>query len=121
MRRQRTSTPLQALVLLNDPQYLEAARVLGQRMALAGATLDERVTAGFRLATGRVPTAAERGVLVALFGDERARFAARPAAAAKLLTVGEAKRDPNVPAADAAAWAVVASTLLSLDEAVNKR
>jgi hypothetical protein len=121
VRRQRTSTPLQALVLLNDPQYLEAARVLGERMALAGVTPADRIAYAFRLTTGRKPNATESEVLASLYDDERARFAARPAAAAKLLTVGEARRDGRVPVPDAAAYAVVASTLLSMDEAVNKR
>jgi len=121
VRRQRTSTPLQALVLLNDPQYLEAARMLGERMALAPVPPADRLAYGFRLATGRTPSPTEGAVLESLFDDERARFAARPAAAARVLHVGEAPRDARVPVADAAAYAVVASTLLSMDEAVNKR
>jgi hypothetical protein len=79
------------------------------------------VTYGFRLATGRVPTPSERGVLTTLLAEERSRFAADPPAASRLLTVGEAPRDPRVRAPEAAAYAVVASTLLSLDEALNKR
>ena len=121
VRRQRTSTPLQALVLLNDPQYLEAARVLGERMALASAAPPDRLAYGFRLATGRRPTVSERAVLANLLDDERASFAARPAAAEKVLRVGERPRDPRLAPAEAAAYAVVASTLLSMDEAVNKR
>jgi hypothetical protein len=122
VRRQRTSTPLQSLVLLNDPQYLEAARVLGERMAReGGASAADRLTYGFRLATGRPPAAGELAVLTRLYEDEHASFASRPAAAERLLSVGEHARDPRVPAPDAAAWAVVASTLLNCDEAVNKR
>jgi hypothetical protein len=121
VRRQRTSTPLQSLVLLNDPQYLEASRVLGARMAAAGASTEARATYGFRLATGRRPTATELGVVAGLYDAERARFASSPAAAARLLAVGEAPRDATLPTADAAAWTIVASTLLNIDEAVNKR
>jgi hypothetical protein len=122
VRRQRTSTPLQALVLLNDPQYLEAARMLGERMAASGgATPGERVAFGFRLATGRTPSADERTVLARLFDEERASFASRPDAARKLLAVGEHPRDTKVPLAEAAAYTVVANTLLSLDATVMKR
>jgi hypothetical protein len=120
-RRQRTSTPLQALVLLNDPQYLEAARALGARMARAGDSPEARITHGFRLAIGRTPTPRERAVLIALLESERARFAADRAAAAKLLAVGEAPRDAKVSVPDAAAQMIVASTLLSMDETVTKR
>ena len=122
VRRQRTSTPLQALVLMNDPQYVEAARLFGERMAATGgATAAERVAFGFRLATGRAPSAEERTVLARLYDEERASFASRPDEARKLLAVGEHQRDPKVPLADAAAYAMVANTLLSLDATVTKR
>jgi hypothetical protein len=121
-RRQRTSTPLQALVLLNDPQYLEAARVLGDRMATSGGgSTGERVAFGYRLATGRTPSTEQRTVLTRLYEEERASFGSRPAAARKLLAVGEHPRDRKVPLADAAAYTIVANTLLSLDAAVTKR
>jgi hypothetical protein len=121
-RRQRTSTPLQALVLLNDPQYLEAARVLGDRMATSGGgSTGERVAFGYRLATGRTPSTEQRTVLMRLYEEERASFGSRPAAARKLLAVGEHPRDPKVPLADAAAYTIVANTLLSLDATVTKR
>ena len=90
-------------------------------VTIAGVTPADRIAYAFRLTTGRKPNAKESEVLASLYDDERARFAARPAAAAKLLTVGEARRDGRVPVPDAAAYAVVASTLLSMDEAVNKR
>ena len=60
-------------------------------------------------------------MLTRLYDDERASFAGRPGAAQKLLSVGEHARDPRLPAPDAAACAIVASTLLNMDEAVNKR
>jgi hypothetical protein len=121
-RRQRTSTPLQALVLLNDPQYLEAARVLGERMVRdGGRTPSERIAMGFRLVTGRRPEQRELALLETLQADERASFTARPRAARAMLAVGEHPRDQSLDPGDAASYAVVASTMLSMDEVLNKR
>ena len=121
-RRQSTSTPLQALALLNDPQVVEAARFLGQRMlAEGGATTAERVGWAFRAATGRTPTEREATVLVKLFDEQKAGFAADPAAAAKLLAVGEAKADPKADRVELAAAAALGLAVLNHDEAVNRR
>ena len=120
--RQRTSTPLQALVLMNDPQYVEAARMLGERMLTQGGqSADERIAWGFRLVTSRPPTAGELDVLRTLLDDEAQRFGGRQEAATRLLRVGEHPRNVRLDAAEAAAYTVVANTLLSFDEAVNKR
>lgn len=120
--RQRTSTPLQALVLMNDPQYVEAARKLGERMlAEGGATPAERLTFAFRLMTSRRPSAAELAVLERLYAEERAAFAKRPAAARNLLAAGRAPRNAALPVVELAASTVVANTLMSADEAVTKR
>jgi hypothetical protein len=122
VRRQRTSTPLQALVLMNDPQYVEAARLLAERMARdGGGDPAERVAVGFRLVTSRGPSDEEARVLTELYAAERERFDADVEAARRLLDVGERPRDPTLDAADVAALTVVANTLLSLDEAVTKR
>ncbi len=91
VNRQRTSTPLQALVLLNDPQYVEAARKLGERMILEGGQAgSDRVTLAFRLLTGRRPLASELALLEKLYADERAEFVKDPVAARRLLATGEA-------------------------------
>jgi hypothetical protein len=120
--RQRTSTPLQALVLLNDPQYLESARVLAEQVLQQGArSTDDRATYAFRRVTSRTPTESERRHLVQLFESERARFDASPTAARELLRVGERPPDATLNSAEAAAWTVVASTILNLDEAVYTR
>ena len=120
--RQRTNTPLQALVLLNDPQYLEAARVLAERMLQeGGASARDRITFAFRLVTSRRPDAGGLDALERLYEAERETFGGDRAAALKLLSVGERPRDRALNPADTAAYAVVASTLLSLDEAVMRR
>ncbi len=80
--RQRTSTPLQALVLLNDPQFVEAARALAARMIRdGGRDVDARITLGFRALTGRLPASEERAALASLYRDELTRFQRERAAA----------------------------------------
>jgi hypothetical protein len=121
VRRPRTNTPLQALVLMNDPTYVEAARKLAERvLAEGGATPADRVTFAFRLCTARKPTDRERTILTRLYEGQLARFRADPAAAVKLLAVGEAPRNEKLDPAEVAAWAMVASTILNLDETVTR-
>ncbi len=121
VNRERTNTPLQALVLLNDPTYVESARILAERMMTqGGATPAERIRFAFRLATARPPTARELTMLTELFEKQQTRYRADRAAAAKLLANGEAKRNDNLDPAELAAWTNVASTILNLDETVTK-
>ena len=109
-------------MLLNDPQYVEAARVLGERMmAQGGDTIDQQVVYAFRLLTSRYPTEKEQTLLVRLFEEEHAGFAANPAEARALLTVGEYPYATGVAPEDLAARAVVASTIMNFDEAYMKR
>jgi hypothetical protein len=122
VNRQRTSTPLQALVLMNDPQYVEAARKVAERMVReGGATPRDRASYAFRLITSRTPAESELALLERLYADERARFAKQPDAARGLLATGKSTRAAGLPVADVAAGAVVASTLLNTDAAVVKR
>jgi hypothetical protein len=122
VRRQSTSTPLQALALLNDPQSVEAARFLGQRMQKEGGkTAKEQVAWVFRATTGRTATDREVSILARLLEEQKEPFKADPKAAAKLLVVGEARNDPQLDPVDAAASTVLASTVLNHDEAVMRR
>ncbi len=122
VRRQATSTPLQALVLLNDPQFVEAARKIGERaMKEAGASPEARLTFVFRLLTGRHPTARELAVLRRLHDEQRALFRDGPDHATALGRVGAAPPDSSLDPADAAAYAAVANTVMSFDEAIVKR
>lgn len=121
VRRARTNTPLQALVLMNDPTYVEASRKFAERILTeGGATLEQRITFAFRLTTARQPTPRELAVLRRVFEQQLTRFQADPAAAAKLLSVGESSRNEQLAAHELAAWAAVASVLLNLDEVVTK-
>ena len=122
VRRQSTSTPLQALALLNDPQIVEASRHVGERLLREGGATDaSRVAFGFRLVTGRTATAREIGVLVRMFQEQRLRFRDDPAASARLLTVGETRNHSGFTNEDLAAGTVLAEALLSHDEAVMRR
>ena len=121
-RRALTNTPLQALVLLNDPTYVEAARALAQRTLLEGGKDDKsRVVYAFRLATGRMPSGKENGVLRKLLETELATFARNPEAANKLVSVGESPRDKRLDPTVHAAWTTVTSVILNLDETVTKQ
>lgn len=121
VRRGRTNTPLQALVLMNDKQYVEAARKLAQRMILeGGATPEERLTYGFRWTTARKPSAEELAVLVRVYQSHLAEYQADKAAAEKLIAVGETKRDEVLDASDLAAYTMTANLMMNLDEAVTK-
>jgi hypothetical protein len=120
VRRSRTNTPLQALVLMNDPTYVEASRKLAERMMKQAENADERITLAFRLATARRPTAKEIDVLRRVFNRQLDVYRKDRKAALKLLGVGEAPRDERLPPAELAAWTVVASVILNLDETVTK-
>jgi hypothetical protein len=121
-RRDQTATPLQALVLLNDPQFVEASRVLAA-LILRQQPRDplEIVAAASRRLLGRPPDAGETTTLVALWKAERDHFARRPAEARALLAVGESPRPVTLPSAVAAATTVLVSTLMNHDEFVTIR
>jgi hypothetical protein len=121
VRRSRTNTPLQALVLMNDPTYVEAARKLAERaLAQGGLTADDRIAFAFRLVTARKPKAEEVSVLRRLLDRQMSRYRSDPAASAKLLAVGESPRDARYDESEVAAWTIVATTILNLDEAVTR-
>jgi hypothetical protein len=122
VRRQATSTPLQALALLNDTQLIEAARFIGARMLKeGGATQAEQVRFAFRVVTSRTPTTREIAVLASALAEQEEIFTADPDAATKLLNVGETVTEPALPAPRLAAATMVASALLNHDEAVMRR
>jgi mono/diheme cytochrome c family protein len=122
VQRQATNTPLQALALLNDPQIVEAARFLGQRMLKEGGdTPAARAAWAFRTVTGRPPTEREAAILVKLHDEQKAEFAANPKDAEKLLAVGDSEPDPKLDKVELAAAATLALAVLNHDEAVNRR
>jgi hypothetical protein len=121
VRRPRTNTPLQALALMNDEQYIEAARHLARRMITEGGSQPtDRLSHGFRLATARRPEPRELDVMARLYQDQLAFYQADKDAATKLLSIGESKRDESIDASEYAAWTMMANLILNLDEAVTK-
>jgi hypothetical protein len=121
VRRSRTNTPLQALALLNDPTYVEAARVLAERVLRAKAKTNDRLNYAFRVVTGRQANAAELGVLQSLLARQAARFKSDDHAARELVDVGESKAGGDLKVAELASWTMLASTLLNLDETIPNR
>lgn len=120
-RRERTDTPLQALELMNDVQYFEAARHLGYRMIEQGGASDaDRLRYGFRLVTARPPCDSECAVLEQTLAAQRARYDANGPAAKKVISVGESPVPTDVAPAELAAYTMVANLLLNLDEVVTK-
>jgi len=121
VRRDRTNTPLQALVTLNDPVYIEAAQALARRMAEHGTTLEEKARHGFRRCLVRPPSDEEAARLVALYEATRTKFSADPGAAKRMATDPLGAVPEGADRGDLAAWTAVANVLLNLDETLMPR
>lgn len=118
IRRVRTNTPLQALTMLNDPAFFEAARALAKKMVLeGGADPPARATYGFRRCISRRPTASELEHLLSFYRQQQAHFESDPKAASEIVR-NYASPPSNV--ADQAAWTLVANVLLNMDETITK-
>ena len=121
VRRERTNTPMQALVTMNDPQFVEAARVLAQRaMSAAGGDVDAAIDFMTVRVLARTFNAAERTIVRNAHEDFAAYYRANAPAAAQLLAVGESSADRSLPPEELAALTMVANQIFSLDEALNK-
>jgi hypothetical protein len=119
--RNRSNTPLQSLVLLNDPSYVEAARAFAERILREGGSDDSsRVDHAFRRALSRAATAEEREVVLQLLADHRAQYAADAGAADALLGVGSHPATTEIPRPELAAWTSVARVLLNLHEVITR-
>jgi hypothetical protein len=122
VRDTRTNTPLQALNLMNDTTYVEAARLMAQRMLNEGGTKPEdRVAFGLRLVAGRQPDDSERRLLLDNLRTQLGHFRDHPMEAAQLLAVGEKRNDTELNTEELAAYSVVASLILNLDEVLTKQ
>jgi hypothetical protein len=121
VKRERTSSPLQSLVLLNGPQFIEAARKMSERLILQhGKETNLLATDMFRALTSRQPTTKELGIVVGLYEKQLAEYAQNVTAASQLLSIGDTRSETSEPA-QLAAWTVVANTLMNFDECVMKR
>jgi hypothetical protein len=120
-RRERTNTPLQALLLMNDPQFFEAARALGERaMKQGGTTPQSRITFIYRCCTGNDPDETALADLSSAFADLLATYQQDPEAARQVIAVGESKPDAALDGGELAAWSMIANLVLNLDEVVCK-
>lgn len=119
--RAETNTPLQALLLLNDEIYLEAARRLAQKVLIEKDNDDQRLRLLWRKILTRDSTSHELRVLRGLLDRQRKRFESDPAAAQNVLAVGESEVHSHLNRRELAAWAIVAHTVLNLDEAITRR
>ncbi|MBA62991.1 MAG: hypothetical protein CMJ76_11555 [Planctomycetaceae bacterium] len=120
VQRPRTNTPLQALVTLNDPQYLEAARALGQRMHTFNTDINEQIIHGYRITTGRRPDTKTVVLLRSYYDNELRRFKSDKDAAAKLLKIGEFTGDESIPVEVQAALTLLSNLLLNLDASITR-
>ena len=121
VKREVTNTPLQALVLMNDPQFVEAARAMAGRILAGPESFDERLVDAFRLAVGRRPSGAESHVFQRLLMKQQQRFRSNPDAAAELLAVGESPSGASDDPVELASWAMLCNVLLNYDEFYMKR
>jgi mono/diheme cytochrome c family protein len=121
VRRERTNTPLQALLLLNEKQFVECARALAeQAMREGGATPEERIAYMFKLATARPPDAQELADILREYQEHLTNYMKNVEAARKLIAVGESKPDPTLNPSELAAWTMIGNLILNLDEVINK-
>ena len=120
-RRSETATPLQALVMLNDPQFVEAARVLAERVLAEQVSRDDAIATAFVRLTGRPPTAEEATILRDIHAAELAAFTADVAAAAKVAATGAHPRTDGLADAEVAAMTIVASAIMNTDAASTRR
>jgi hypothetical protein len=120
VRRLRTNTPLQALILMNDPTYVEASRKLAERLLTEAESDEKRIRLAFQLALARPPGERELGVLLRIHREQIAAYRGNHEASTNLLAVGEAPSNPALDPAELAAWTIVASVILNLDETITK-
>jgi hypothetical protein len=121
VRRERTDTPLQALVTMNDPQFVEAARTLAGRVLKdGGATTEARLDYLAKRLLNRPLHVEEAPIVQASLGDLLDYYKAHPDDAKQLITVGASKPDPALDAPPLAAWTMLANEMFNLDEVLNK-
>lgn len=120
VRRERTNTPLQALVLMNDPQYVEAARHLAERTLKQTTDDHKRVTWMLETVLSRPANEADIVEMLSAANDFRTLFQKKNEAAAKLVGTGESIPDPALDVVELAAWTMVANTLMNRDDFINK-
>jgi hypothetical protein len=120
VRRERTDTPLQALTIMNDVSYVEAARHFAERMMKETNDVEQRLDFGFRLLTARHPSSNEKSILKNALQKHLAKYKLDSEAAQKLISIGESPVNKELNPSEFAAYTMVASLMLNMDEVVNK-
>ena len=121
LQRQRTNTPMQALVTLNDEQFVEASRAFAQRIIKSPAkNFEDRVDWAFEMATGHPADKLRKEVLKDAYHFQKENFTKEPTRADELLKIGESTRDTNIDSKEHASWTILASMILNLDETLNR-
>jgi hypothetical protein len=120
VERPRSNTPQQALVLLNDPTYVEASRIFAEKIIASSGKTPDRIQTAFRLALQRPASNAEIDVLTKLYEKHRTHYEANPKDAQAILGVGYAPASKNINAADLAAWTSVGRAILNLHETITR-
>lgn len=120
VRRARTNTPLQALVLLNDPTFVEASRKLAERCLTNSQDINIRIDHAFRIVLGRRPDDLERATIQNILNEATLEFTADPSSAEAWLAVGASPREKTLSPVELAAWSTAMSVLLNLDESISK-
>lgn len=120
--RENTNTPMQALVLMNDIEFVEASKILAERMQKEGGdSIEEQIAYGFRLAVSRFPKETEKAIFKEFYLEQVLKFKAQPKEALELLSAGRTKWDKALDSTKTAALTIVANTMLNHDEAYMKR
>ena len=121
VRRTRTNAPLQALVLMNDVQFIEAARRFAEQVITEGGDqVDQRIAYIYRSVLGRNPKPYERQLVTQLYNEHLEEFLEQPEAAKSLISSGESVRDETLDATELAAWTMIVHLIFNLSETVTK-
>ena len=121
MRQDRTNTPLQAMALLNDPAFVEAVRGLAQRMIREGGSRSlERIRYGYKLALASAPDVTRENILLAGLSDYQSHYNRNRQDAEQLIAIGESNADASIDSAELAAYSMLASVILNLDETITR-
>lgn len=121
VRRQETNTPLQALVLLNDPQFLEASKVISEKALKIASNTEEQIVYMFRLLTARKPVEKELRIMVDLYNTQYEKFRINSSGAESWVSIGQYRTDPKLDPVALAAGSVVANTIMNSDAYITKR